>query len=186
MGGETTTITVPTVVRTENEPQAVDGRIWINPSGGVNGNNTERYIYNADTTAWELDTSIGPDTPTKEIDGSLWQDSSVNPTTTRIYDSESNSWIKLGLELTTENVTVSLGNGITNGFTDIGLKNTYKKVVVSSQVYGAGGTDAGLVWMGIDNYNYDGSDNVTGMSVIWTNESSGNLNGIFWALGVEA
>jgi hypothetical protein len=98
MGNTSTTITTPTVVRQTKEPQALDGRIWINPKGGNSSNNTERYIYNADVKAWELDTAIGKDTPTKQIDGSIWQDTSVDPTTTRVYDGGTSSWEKLGLE----------------------------------------------------------------------------------------
>jgi len=118
MGNESTTITTPTVVRQTQEPQALDGRIWINPSGGDSGNNTERYIYNSGTTAWELDTSIGPDNPTKAIDGSLWQDTSVNPTTTRVYDEGGSSWEKLGLDPGHTNPTYDSGEDGTIDYAD--------------------------------------------------------------------
>jgi hypothetical protein len=92
MGNESTTITTPTVVRQTQEPQALDGRIWINPSGGNSGNNTERYIYNRDNNAWELDTAIGPDTPTKEVDGAVWRDTSKDPPKSNVYSTDTASW----------------------------------------------------------------------------------------------
>lgn len=66
------------VVRQENEPNNPGPPwVWINPTGGQNGNNSERYIYNDDTDSWELDNSSGPDTPLHPSSGALWRDTSA-------------------------------------------------------------------------------------------------------------
>lgn len=62
-----------TVARQTAEPaNPLDGFLWINPEGGANGNNAERYSWNG--TGWELLDSTGPDTPLHAAAGASWTD----------------------------------------------------------------------------------------------------------------
>lgn len=67
---------------------------WLNPAGGIDGNNQEWYTYNADSNAWELDISTGPDTPLRGVSGSRWSDTSADLVKT--YD-PSNGWQTVGV-----------------------------------------------------------------------------------------
>lgn len=64
---------------------------WINRQGGANGNNRETYLWNASSGAWELVRSRGPDTPTREVEGSFWRDTANGEM--RQYDGA--SWVFL-------------------------------------------------------------------------------------------
>lgn len=79
------------VRRQPTEPgRALDGMTWINPSGGADGNNSERYTYNGDTGSWELFLAVGPDTPNYEVDGSLWSDTANGES--KVYDTSVPRW----------------------------------------------------------------------------------------------
>jgi len=66
---------------------------WINPSGGANGNNRETYLWNDNAGQWELELSIGPDVPEREVDGSLWRDTSAG--SFKAYDAGVSAWVEI-------------------------------------------------------------------------------------------
>jgi hypothetical protein len=66
---------------------------WINPAGGQNGNNRETYLWNDTAGQWELELSTGGDTPTREVDGSLWRDTSSG--SFKAYDAGVSAWVEI-------------------------------------------------------------------------------------------
>lgn len=64
--------------RQTTEPQgAADGFLWVNPEGGSAGGNSERYYWNGNADTWELDSSVGPDTPLYPVAGAQWRDTAA-------------------------------------------------------------------------------------------------------------
>lgn len=97
MTGNSTPITQRYTVRQATEPtRAGPPWTWINPQGGASGNNQERYIYNDDTDAWELDKSVGPDTPSRPASGALWRNTTDGEQL--VYDA--NAWQTIGISQT--------------------------------------------------------------------------------------
>lgn len=85
------------VFRQATEPaRPLDGTIWID-TGANGGSNTTRSVYDAGDGRWEIDTSTGtadPDTDAAHVavDGSLWNDTSVDPPKTKVYDETGAAW----------------------------------------------------------------------------------------------
>lgn len=94
MGLGSTGITTRFISRQTSEPaNPVDGFLWINPSGGANGNNTERAIWNKSAGAWELTNSVGPDAPNYASVGALWRDTANGQQ--KVYDGA--AWQNVGV-----------------------------------------------------------------------------------------
>lgn len=79
--------------QTTTPVNAPDGAIWINPAGGVSGNNKERYLYDLSADSWDLLSSVGPDTPLRESVGASWRDTSIGRQ--NVYDG--GSWQSIGV-----------------------------------------------------------------------------------------
>lgn len=83
-----------TFARQTAEPGSpADGFLWINPAGGANGNNSERYYWNADTDVWELDSAVGPDSPLHPVSGATWRDTAAAES--KQYDGA--AWVLMGV-----------------------------------------------------------------------------------------
>lgn len=94
MGQETTAIQERFIVRSTSEPgDPLPGMLWINPEGGASGNNSERYIWNDDAGSWELDSSVGPDTPDYPASGASWRDTANSQS--KVYDS--GAWVNVSV-----------------------------------------------------------------------------------------
>lgn len=94
MGLGSTGISTRFISRQTSEPaNPVDGFLWINPEGGANGNNTERYIWNKSAGAWELTNSVGPDSPNYATTGALWRDTANGQQ--KVYDGA--AWQNVGV-----------------------------------------------------------------------------------------
>lgn len=91
-----TSLNPPMVVRQDTAPpRPIDGMLWINPTGGANGNNSERYIYNGSTDSWELTNAVGPDSPNYTANGALWRDTGNG--VQKVYDE---GWNTIGMNHT--------------------------------------------------------------------------------------
>lgn len=139
MAFETTPINPRAFSRQTSEPSnVIDGFLWVNPAAGANGGNNERYYWNESDAVWELDSAVGPDTPSYAVSGSIWRDTSVSAA--KQYDGV--AWQNMGVtdHSNLTNVTASQHHaaptgGITvGGFaeawrdgddtTSVGVKNT--------------------------------------------------------------
>jgi len=90
--GDTTNIPRVSIVRQDAEPQRkLDGMLWITESGGQNGNNIERYVYDKSSATWELIRSHGPDTPRYPAAGASWRDTSAGKS--KEYDGS--AWVNV-------------------------------------------------------------------------------------------
>lgn len=104
MPQDTTAIQQRYSFRQDSEPSgAPDAATWINPTGGASGNNVERYTYNRESDVWELVSSVGPDTPTRETVGATWRD--TGNAVTKVYDG--NSFVNLSPATTSSNTLQS-------------------------------------------------------------------------------
>lgn len=82
------------ISRQTSEPaNPADGFLWINPSGGANGNNTERYTWNKGAGTWELTNAVGPDSPNYATEGALWRDTANSKQ--KVYDGA--AWQNVGV-----------------------------------------------------------------------------------------
>lgn len=167
------------VKRQTSEPtNPEDGTIWINPSGGASGNNTERYTWNADSNAWELTNAVGPDTPLYEVTGSLWRD--TNNGGQKVYDG---GWQSIGVTdhanlsgvgpdnhhpaTASESGSVSVGNSSSTQEISVTFGNAYKEAAIQS----APTYDSGGVWL----------DNSEGHQLAsFDTDADGNVTGVTW------
>lgn len=92
--GGSRSLTQPYILRQTDTPNGPsDGLLWINPSGGANGNNSERYIYDGANSEWELTNSVGPDAPLYAVSGAMWRDTANSKQ--KVYDGS--SWVNVGV-----------------------------------------------------------------------------------------
>lgn len=85
MGLQSTPLSERYAFRSPTEPQnPPDGALWISDNGGQSGGNVERYYWDGGSGTWELESSVGPDTPLYPAAGALWRDTSAG--TTKTYD----------------------------------------------------------------------------------------------------
>lgn len=89
---ESRPVTERFITRGTTEPQSpADGHMWVNPAGGANGNNRERYVYAYDKGVWELEQAVGPDNPLYDSPGALWRDTAAGQQ--KVYDG---GWQQIG------------------------------------------------------------------------------------------
>ena len=162
------------VVRQDAEPsRKLDGMIWINPTGGNNGNNLEWYSYAKSSGSWELWLSHGPDDPLYDKEGALWSDTAND--NTKVFDGA--AWSNIGVSDHSNLSNVTSGQhhsppsfamengfytGADTGVTTVNLSNTYSSALVHAGIEGN------------DTDNYYGDVMVRS----WGTDANGNITSV--------
>lgn len=76
---ESTPITATRFFRQDSKPTSPpDGATWLTNSDGAGDDTTSRYVFDAASGTWDLESAVGPSEPTagNPVPGSTWRDTS--------------------------------------------------------------------------------------------------------------